>query len=91
MLFVSVLVASMVSKVRGLNNVALFGVSILMGIELSPMVFVAQVRAGLGPTTMSSPVEASMAMVGAIHRAQGLLDRVSPLSDELDLPEQRHG
>ncbi len=65
-LFVSVLIASMVSKVRGLNYVALFGVSILMGVELSPMVFVAQVRAGLGMTMTAAPVEAAFAMVGAI-------------------------
>jgi FtsH-binding integral membrane protein len=65
-LFVSVFIASMVSKVRVINYLALFGVSILMGIELAPMVFVAQVMAGLGETMTSSPVEATFAMVGAI-------------------------
>lgn len=65
-LFVGVLLASLVSKVRGINYAALFGVSILMGVELSPMVFVAQVLAGMGATMSSSPVEATFAMVGAI-------------------------
>jgi modulator of FtsH protease len=66
LLFVSVLIASAVSKVKGLNYVALFGVSIMMGVEMSPMVFVAQVMAGMGQTMTSAPVEATMAMVGAI-------------------------
>jgi FtsH-binding integral membrane protein len=65
-LFVGVLLASMVSKVKGLNYAALFGVAILMGIELAPMVFVAQVMAGLGATMTASPVHATLAMVGAI-------------------------
>jgi modulator of FtsH protease len=66
LLFVGVFGASLVSKVRGLNYVALFGVSALMGIELSPMVFVAQVMAGMGETMTPRPVEATFAMVGAI-------------------------
>lgn len=65
-LFVGVFVASLVSKVKGLNYAALFGVSILMGIELSPMIFVAQVMAGMGATMTASPVHATLAMVGAI-------------------------
>jgi FtsH-binding integral membrane protein len=66
LLFVGVLVASMVSKVKGLNYAALFGVSLLMGIELAPMVFVAQVMAGMGATMTAAPVQATLAMVGAI-------------------------
>ncbi len=65
-LFVGVLIASMVSKVKGLNYAALFGVSILMGVELAPMAYVAQVMAGLGETMSANPVRDSFAMVGAI-------------------------
>jgi len=65
-LFVGVFIASMVSKVKGLNYAALFGVSILMGIELAPMAFVAQVMAGLGETLSANPVRDSFVMVGAI-------------------------
>jgi modulator of FtsH protease len=65
-LFVSVFIASFVSKVRGLNYIALFGVSALMGVELAPMVFVAQVMAGMGLTMTASPVHATFAMVAAI-------------------------
>jgi modulator of FtsH protease len=66
LLFVGVFAASLVSKVKGLNYAALFGVSILMGIELAPMVFVAQVMAGMGATMTAAPVQATLAMVGAI-------------------------
>ena len=66
LLFVGVFVASLVSKIKGLNYAALFGVSILMGIELAPMVFVAQVMAGFGDTLSANPVRDSFAMVGAI-------------------------
>jgi len=65
-LFVSVFVAGLVSKVKGLNYVALFGVSALMGLELAPMAFVAQVMAGFGDTLSANPVRDSFAMVGAI-------------------------
>lgn len=66
LLFVGVFAASLVSKIKGLNYAALFGVSILMGIELAPMAFVAQVMAGLGDTLSANPVRDSFAMVGAI-------------------------
>jgi FtsH-binding integral membrane protein len=66
LLFVGVFAASMVSKVKGLNYAALFGVAILMGVELAPMVFVAQVMAGMGATMTAAPVQASLSMVGAI-------------------------
>jgi modulator of FtsH protease len=56
LLFVGTLAASAVSKVRGLNLVALFGVAALMGVELAPMVFVAQYYAGMGRTLSSAPV-----------------------------------
>ncbi len=56
LLFVGTMAASAVSKVRGLNLVALFGVAALMGVELSPMVFVAQYYAGMGRTMSATPV-----------------------------------
>ena len=56
LLFVATIVASAVSKVKGLNMVALFGVAALMGVELAPMVFVAQFYAGLGQTMSGAPV-----------------------------------
>jgi modulator of FtsH protease len=56
LLFVGTMAASAVSKVRGLNVVALFGLAALMGVQLSPMVFVAQYYAGLGKTMSSTPV-----------------------------------
>lgn len=66
LLFVGVLGASFVSKIRGLNYAALFAVSILMGVEMAPMAFVAQVLAGLGETLSANPVRDTFGMVGAI-------------------------
>ena len=66
LLFVATLGASAVSKVKGLNFVALMAVSILLGVELAPMVFVAQVFAGMGDTLSASPVRDTFAMVGSI-------------------------
>lgn len=66
LLFVATLGASAVSKVKGLNFVALLVVSILMGVDLAPMVFVAQVFAGMGDTLSASPVRDTFAMVGSI-------------------------
>lgn len=56
LLFVATLGASAVSKVKGLNLVALFGVAALMGVELAPMVFIAQYLAGMGRSMSSAPV-----------------------------------
>jgi modulator of FtsH protease len=66
LLFVATLGASAVSKVRHLNLVALLFVSALMGVELAPMAFVAQVFAGLGDTLSTNPVRDAFLMVGAI-------------------------
>ena len=66
LLFVATLGASAVSRVKGLNLVALMAVAVLMGIDLAPMVFVAQVFAGMGDTLSASPVRDTFAMVGAI-------------------------
>lgn len=63
LLFVSTLGASAVSKVRVVNVIALMGVALLMGVELSPMVFVAQYAAGLGATLSSNPVRDTLVMV----------------------------
>jgi FtsH-binding integral membrane protein len=68
-LVVGVFIASLVSKVKGLNYAALFGVSALMGFQLAPMVFVAQVLAGMGETLSGNPVRDAGAMVGAIFIA----------------------
>lgn len=66
LLFVGTIVASAVSRKPGINVVALFGVSALMGIELAPMVFIAQAFAGLGQTMSLNPVRDAFALVGAI-------------------------
>jgi modulator of FtsH protease len=66
LLFVGTLFASAVSKVRGLNLVALLGVSALMGVQAAPMVFVAQYLAGLGMTRSAAPVATTFLMVGAV-------------------------
>ncbi len=65
-LFVAVMGASAVSKVKGLNIVALLGVSVLMGIELAPMVFVANYLAGTGHTLSAAPVRDAFTLVGAL-------------------------
>ncbi|MEI8256069.1 MAG: Bax inhibitor-1 family protein [Deltaproteobacteria bacterium] len=59
-------VASWVSKVKGLNVIALFAVAAIMGLELAPMVFVANVFAGLGRTVTADPVRDAFIMVGAV-------------------------
>jgi FtsH-binding integral membrane protein len=66
LLFVATLVAGWVSRVRVLNVIALFGVSALMGLELAPMAFVAQVLAMRGETLTANPVRDTFVMVGGI-------------------------
>ncbi len=65
-LFAMTFVASWTSKVKGLNLVMLFLVSALMGLELAPMVFVAQVFGGLGDTLSANPVRDAGALTGAV-------------------------
>ena len=48
--------ASAVRRVRGLNVVALFGMSFLLGIIFAPSLFVAQISAGLGGTLSAHPI-----------------------------------
>lgn len=69
LLFVATLVASWVSRVRVLNVIALFGVSALMGLELAPMAFVAQLLASRGETLTANPVRDTFVMVGGIFAA----------------------
>lgn len=65
LLFVGTLAASAVSRVKGLNLVALFGVSALMGLELAPMVWIAQFFAAAGETMTANPVrDAGLMVVG---------------------------
>lgn len=67
LLFVGTLAAGAVSKVRGLNLVALFGVAALMGVEVAPMVFVAQYLAGSGARTFSAaPVLSAFLVTAAV-------------------------
>ena len=66
LLFVGTIAASAVSKVRGLNLVALFGVAALMGVEVAPMVFVAQFYAGMGRTMSAAPVSGAFLMTAAV-------------------------
>ncbi|APR85486.1 Putative TEGT family carrier/transport protein [Minicystis rosea] len=66
LLFVGTLVASAVSKVKGVNLVALFGVAALIGVELAPMVFVAKFYAGLGRTMSPAPVLGAFLITGSV-------------------------
>jgi modulator of FtsH protease len=62
-LFVGTLGASAVSKVPVVNVIALLGVALLMGVQLAPMVFVAQYYAGLGDTLSNNPVRDTLVLV----------------------------
>lgn len=55
-LVLGTIVAGWVSKIPIVNTVALFGVAALMGVELAPMVFVAQYYGGIGETMSAAPV-----------------------------------
>jgi modulator of FtsH protease len=66
LLFVGTMGASAVSRVRGLNLVALFGVAALMGVQAAPMVFVAQYLAGLGMTLSAAPVLGAFLMTAGV-------------------------
>lgn len=65
LLVVATFAASAVSKVKYVNVAALFGVALIMGVQLAPMAFVAQVFAGLGETMSANPVrDAGLMTVG---------------------------
>lgn len=56
LLVLATMIASWVSKIPVINTVALFGVAAIMGVEIAPMVFVAQYFAGIGDTLTAAPV-----------------------------------
>lgn len=58
--------ASAVSKVRVLNVIMLMLVAVLMGVELAPMVMIAQLHAGMGKTLSTAPVRDAFLMTGAV-------------------------
>lgn len=68
-LFVGTIVASWFSKVRYVNVAALLAVAGLMGLEMAPMVFVAQFYAGMGETMSAAPVRDAFLMVMAVFIA----------------------
>lgn len=59
-------IASWVSKVKILNVAMLFVVAVLMGVELAPMVMIAQLRSGIGGTLSAAPVRDAMLMTGGV-------------------------
>jgi FtsH-binding integral membrane protein len=59
-------IASWVSKVKVLNIIMLMVVAILMGVELAPMIMIAQLQAGLGQTLSAAPVRDAGMMTGAV-------------------------
>ncbi len=65
-LFFGTFVASWVSKIKVVNIVALFGVAALMGIDMAPMVFIANYYAGIGATMSTAPVRDAFMMTGGV-------------------------
>lgn len=65
-LFVITLIAGWTSRIKGLNVAMLFLVGVVMGVQLAPMIYVAQVFAGMGDTLSASPVRDAGIMTGAI-------------------------
>lgn len=68
-LFALTFVASWTSRIKYLNVAMLFLVAAVMGLQLAPMVFVAQVFAGLGETMSASPVRDAGIMTGGVFGA----------------------
>jgi modulator of FtsH protease len=68
-LFAATFIASWVSKVKVLNVIALFFVAALMGLELAPMAFVAQVIGEAGDALTPAPVRDAFLMTGAVFAA----------------------
>lgn len=66
LLFAMTFVASWTSKVPVVNVIMLYLVSLLMGIELAPMIMVAQISSGLGGTISTEPVRDAFFMTGAV-------------------------
>lgn len=65
-LFVGTFLASFVSKVPVLNVIALMAVAALMGVQMAPMIFVAQFYAGYGATMSAAPVRDAGLMTMAV-------------------------
>jgi len=65
-LFLGTLAASKISRVRGVNVVALFGVAALVGAEVAPMIFVAQYLSHMGRTLSGAPVLGTFMLVGGV-------------------------
>ena len=59
-------IAGWTSKIKGLNVAMLFLVGIVMGAQMAPMIYVAQVFAGMGDTLSANPVRDAGIMTGAI-------------------------
>jgi len=66
LLFVMTFVASWTSKVPVVNVVMLYLVSLLMGLELAPMIMVAQVHSALGGTISTEPVRDAFLLTAAV-------------------------
>lgn len=65
-LVLATFIASWTSKVPVVNVIMLYLVSLLMGIELAPMIMVAQISSGLGGTISTAPVRDAFMMTGAV-------------------------
>lgn len=65
-LFVGTIVAGWVSQVKVVNVIALFGVSILMGVQMAPFIMAAQIFAHVGDTLSTAPVRDAFLLVGAV-------------------------
>lgn len=65
-LILATFVASWTSKVKYLNVAMLMLVAVLMGVELAPMVMVAQILGGAGKTLSTAPVRDAFLMTGAV-------------------------
>ncbi len=65
-LVLATFIASWTSKVPVVNVIMLYVVSLLMGIELAPMIMVAQISSGLGGTISTAPVRDAFMLTGAV-------------------------
>lgn len=55
-LVLATFIASWLSKIPVINAIMLYFVAVLMGVELAPMIMIAQVRAAIGGTISAAPV-----------------------------------
>ena len=65
-LFIGTFVASWLSKVKVINVIALFTVAAIMGVDMAPMVFIANYYAGIGATLSTAPVRDAFLMTGGV-------------------------